>query len=158
MARPSENRLEGIHCENIIKEGKRKGQVCNKLLLAKNGLTIWDDRCESAHSLLDLLKKALDLKYLTPKNVLKCIPRLQQKTKEEKKKMTHKGIVEIREVRHQDHANELLEAGWELLEIKTEKVLYTRKEKYFPGPVQDERIEVIYILGRRSKKKKGEQK
>lgn len=79
MARPSEDRIGGYHCENRIKQSRRKGQVCGKLLFAKNGLTIWDDRCENTHSLLGLLRKALDLKYLTSEDVLRSIPELQQK-------------------------------------------------------------------------------
>jgi hypothetical protein len=78
MARPSEDRKEGCRCGKLIdKEGPRQRQVCGKLLVAREGLTIRCERCGSEHSILDLLREAIEAGHLMPDEVTKSIARAQ---------------------------------------------------------------------------------
>lgn len=80
MASPSGPRKDGVACDGIIKKGQRRGQECGMLLLAKDdpqdespSIVCPRPQCGEHHSILALLRKAMERGDLNTEAVLTAL-------------------------------------------------------------------------------------
>jgi hypothetical protein len=116
MASPS----GGVRCEGIIKKGARSGQTCGMLLLAKDSpedeapsIVCPRPQCGEHHSILALLRKAIEIGDLTKEAVLATISEPakekfkggkmnQKEIREEERKIDELGRIYLKKEKDKD--------------------------------------------------------
>lgn len=102
MASPSGPRKAGVTCDGVIKRGKRHGQTCGMLLLAKDdpeappAIVCPRSQCGEHHPILTLLSKAVERGDLDKETVLAAIQHSNTTQNQQgERKMTEQTINDV---------------------------------------------------------------